>query len=159
MRSFRMPIFGLMGIVLACGLALAAIKSPTYQAVSVTFTVALTILLASIVGAIFGWGYAILAFAPGAWVEIRPYLVTSRLLDSLSYRMQIRFNEVGWVGMSDATHRMDSGLEDWDLTVKGNCFQRIGHSIAAIVHGFAGGVLAVWLANRSRNRGRERGEG
>jgi hypothetical protein len=174
MRSFRMPIFGLMGIVLACGLAFAAIRSPTFQAVSVTFTVALTILLASIVGsifgrhrvfwigfAIFGWGYAILALAPGSWTNIRPYLVTSHLINGLANAMDLPRGGPGVVNwmMRDVPYQEDSGLGDWNRSYMGNRLQRIGHSIATVVHGVAGGVLAVWLANRSRNRGRERGEG
>jgi hypothetical protein len=172
MRSFRLPIVGLMGIVLACGLGFAAIKSPTFQVVSVTFTVALTILLASIVGAIFGryrafwigfaifgWGYAILALAPGAWTSVRPYLVTSHLINGLANAMNLPRGGAGLTNftMREVPFQEDSGLGDWNGTYTGNRLQRIGHSLAAVVHGVAGGVLAAWLAKRARDRERERG--
>jgi energy-converting hydrogenase Eha subunit H len=54
---------------------------------------------------------------------------------------------------------MEAGLNPWFATVEGDRFQRIGHSFAAILHGVAGGVLAMYLARRQSRPTNDTGRG
>ncbi|HEX8203525.1 MAG TPA: hypothetical protein VF590_23820 [Isosphaeraceae bacterium] len=164
MQGLRISIAGLMALILACGLGLAALKSVSPLWSSVTFTVALSALLVATLGAalrgrhrtfwlgfaVFGWGYALFSFAPGAETQIRPYLLTTRMLDALVpvlgvapsarvYHMNPKTGGVsGWTGFSNQGH-----------------YERTGHSLAILLHGLAGAVLAVlWAAYEGRTDGR-----
>lgn len=100
---------------------------------------------------VFGWGYALLAFAPGAWTQIRPHLITSHPLGDLADALKLTTTSSHRV-FGDPNYYaiiMDAGLNPWFATVEGDRFQRIGHSFAAILHGVAGGLLAVLLARRN----------
>jgi hypothetical protein len=166
---FRVGILGLMGVVLACGVWFFWLSRPTFHGASLAFTAALTVILfatlAAIYGsyrtfwvgfAVFGWVYLALAFAPGAGTDIRPYLVTSHLLGDLANLLGLSSNGLELHGNSpfltigDAWIPTDSGIDAWLRTDKGRRFQRVGHSLAAILHAFAGGLLAVFLARRTR---------
>jgi hypothetical protein len=167
MKSWRITILGMMGIVLACGVAFYWLMRPTFHAASLAFTAALTILLVALLElrygrlrtfwfgfVVFGWGYLLLAMAPGAWSEVRPYLITSHLLGDLA-------DVLGHTNPSTLIVRRldygrvppDSKVNLWFHTDEGNQFQRVGHSLAAILHGVAGGLLAVFLSRRSRGVG------
>jgi hypothetical protein len=165
MRPFRVSILGLMGMVLLCGAWFAWLRRPTFHAASFAFTTMLTVLLFSLLAlrysrwrdfwvgfVIFGWGYAILAFGPGCWMGVRPYLITSHPLGDLA----------DLLGLTSSRHDnlmlngdfeygrvpSDSGLNPWFRTGRGERFQRIGHSLAALAHGLVGGLLAVFMASR-----------
>ncbi len=144
-----MPILGLMGIVLACSLGFAALSRPSAQGVHAAYTLTLTLLLFSIVAAcyghyrtfwvgfaVFGWGYAVLALAPGAWQQVMPYLGTTSLLRQLARSIEAAQSSPGfWSG------------------VETDRFLRIGHVFAVILHGVAGGIVAVFLERRSKRVG------
>jgi hypothetical protein len=172
MKPFRFPILGLMVAVLACGLSFAALRDPSPQGASLTYTRAMTVLLfgllALFVGryrtfwlgfVIFGWGYAYLAFGPQQWRESRSFLYTSRLLsDAYSAllrtktpadRARLTRGQVTTSGFVDEP----TGLRQGDLNDAGAHFQRIGHSIAAILHGMAGGIVAVFLERHRKGVG------
>jgi hypothetical protein len=170
MKPFRLPILGLMAVVLGCGLAFAALREPSAQWASLTFTAAMTVLLFALLAlfvgryrtfwlgfVIFGWGYAYLAFGPRQWDEARPFLYTSRilsdayqaLLKSATPAVQARLTSPTNVGYESGA----PGLRSDDLKTGGERFQRIGHSIASILHGVAGGLLAVFLARRKGDVG------
>jgi hypothetical protein len=171
----RLTIGMSMLFVMAAAVCIAALRYSSPLVASLTFTATLTILLFSVIAAffdrrkafwigfvVFGWGYAILSCAPGAWDGIRPYLFTTRILYALRYRIndvspseEFRINP----GMSyERIIRIpsDAGLDTLGLTTdQSECFQRIGHSISAFLHGVVGGILAVILAARtSKVRGR-----
>jgi len=92
-----------MGLVLFCGVALASLRYPSDLYASVLFTLAVTLLLAAVVGVVFrrgraragcigfvvfGWGYLILSF--GSWFGTAvspPALLTTMLLDALYPRL------------------------------------------------------------------------
>jgi hypothetical protein len=174
----RLTIGMSMLFVMAASVCIAALRYSSPLIASLMFTAVLTILLFSLLAAffdqyktfwigfvVFGWGYALLAFAPGAWIEVRPYLFTTRLLYALHFQMHdisgsdvIRANPV----MNyDRIIRIpsDTGLDSWHLTsAETECFQRIGHSLSALLHGVVGGILAMILAVRAR-KARERGDG
>lgn len=146
MRSFRMPILGLMGVVFVAALGAAALTRPSEQGVQAAYTILATALLFAIVAAVFGryrtfwigfavfgWGYAVLALAPGAWTEIRPHLATTALLNPLARAIQ-------------AADLASGGWNSREI----ERFLRIGHALAAALHGAAGGCIAVLLDRRRR---------
>lgn len=169
MTTWRMSILGLMCVVVPCAVWSVWLIRPTFHAASFAFTTALTILLIALLQlrygrdrafwfgfVVFGWGYALLAFAPGSWTQIRPYLITSHPLGDLASALgfpgrggaiEFNFNDLN---DSPTMTIRKAGLNPWFATIEGDRFQRIGHSLAAILHGVAGGLLAVFLAARRR---------
>jgi MFS family permease len=163
---------GLTACVVACGVWSVWLIRPTFHAASFAFTTALTVLLVAVLQVrygrprafwfgfvVFGWGYALLAFAPGAWEQTRPYLLTSHPLGDLADSLGLTKTSPNIVAGTLPNVILAAGLNPWFATVEGDRFQRIGHSLAAILHGVAGGVLAAWLGNRARNREDERDGG
>ncbi len=61
MKTFRVPIAALMGLVMVCGLAFAAFRSLSTQGANMAFAAMWTILFAAVVGSRYGrhrnfWG-------------------------------------------------------------------------------------------------------
>jgi cbb3-type cytochrome oxidase subunit 3 len=166
MRPFRVSILGLMGLILLCGVWFAWFRRPTFHAASFAFTTMLTILLLALIAlrysrsrdfwfgfVVLGWGYAILAFAPGCWMGVRPYLITSHPLGDLADLLGLTRTRPPNIFNIDGDYNPgrvpgDSGLNPWFRFDRGERFQRIGHSFAAILHGVIGGLIAVFLASR-----------
>jgi hypothetical protein len=165
MRPFRVSILGLMTLILLCGAWFAWLRRPTFHAASFAFTTMLTVLLFSLLAlrysprrnfwvgfVIFGWGYAILAFGPGCWMGVRPYLITSHPLGDLADLLGLTGKGPGNLMLNGDYNPgrvpSDSGLNPWFKTDGGERFQRIGHSFAALAHGLVGGLLAVFMASR-----------
>jgi hypothetical protein len=174
MNSWRMTIPWLMGLVLACGVWTVWLLRPTFHTASFAFTTTMTVLLVALVQlrygrnrvfwfgfVVFGWGYAALAFAPGAWTQIRPQMLTSHPLGDLAVAMKLTqtSNQIVLADPNYIRVILEAGLNPWFATVQGDRFQRIGHSFAAIVHGLAGGVLAMFLERRRSRRLTEGGRG
>ncbi len=166
MGPWRMTIPWLMGLVAACAVWSVWLLRPTFHAASFAFTTALTVLLIALLQlrygrnrtfwfgfVVFGWGYAMLAFAPGAWVEIRPQLLTSHPLGDLADALKLTKTSTQRVLGDPNYYRiiLEAGLNPWFATIEGERFQRIGHSLATILHGVAGGLLAVLLQHRRKN--------
>ena len=160
LRRFRVNLLGLMGGVLACGVASYWLTHPTFHAASLAFTTAITVLLFASVAAIygrhrtfwvgfliFGWAYLALAFAPGSRTDVRPYLITSHLLGDLANLFGLPEKQPTR-NFAVVQVPMDSGLDYFFGSVHGEWFQRVGHSLAALAHGMVGGVLAVVMASR-----------
>jgi hypothetical protein len=152
----------MMLFVMATAVCIAALRYSSPLVVSLTFTATLTILLFSLLAAvfdrhktfwigfaIFGWGYAILSCGPGARNDIRPYLFTTHLLDALHLQMNgpPASNEPADFDLLTALTKLDVVNRKSD---ESECFQRIGHSLLALLHGVVGGILAVFLAARAR---------
>ena len=178
MKTWRMTILGLMGVVVACAVWSAWLLRPTFHAASFAFTTTWTVLLIALLQlrfsrnrafwfgfVVFGWGYALLAFAPGSWIQVRPYLITSHPLGDLAGALGLTKSPITTGLTKSPITTLDfndidiysniqrAGLNPWFASSQGDRFQRIGHSLAAILHGFAGGLLALFLARRSRERG------
>lgn len=169
MKHLRISIVGLMGVIVAAALAFAALLKPTFHAVSLTMTAVLTILLYALLVvkfgrhrtfafgfAIFGWAYAVLALT-GFWMGVRPYLIASHLLGDLANLLQLPNAEAGTYDFNLLPP--GSGLDVRFRTIPGERFQRIGHSLFAVVHGVFGGCLAVWIESRRKGRPDEAGVG
>jgi hypothetical protein len=151
--------------LIACVAGVAAwavwLFRPTFHAASLAFTAALTVLLFAILQArfgchrafwfgfvVFGWGYMLLAFAPGSWTQIRPYLLTSHPLGDLAVALGLTRTSRNVVEGDLPNIIFAAGLNPWFATVEGDRFQRVGHSLAALAHGVAGGLLAMFLERR-----------
>jgi MFS family permease len=163
---WRMSVLGLMAMILICGLGFAALRSPSALGASATFTSVLTALLISILGVlygrhrtfwlgfvVFGWGYALLALSPWCWYEVRPFLLTTRLLGDLARHLGLQSGGYILDGGEIAKIPAAAEIGDWNSTLEGQRFQRIGHSLAVVLHGFAGALLAVVLDARRQRTG------
>jgi hypothetical protein len=150
-------------------------------AFTVALTVLLFAVLAALRGrhrtfwlgfALAGWAYlyiSVIHVHPFRDDPQEPYLLTSRLLNSLR-----RFNaqddqpippgapppetppsiEDPSGGPSSGTVLERAVAHDpFDASDIFNCFFRIGHSLAAIVHGFAGGIVIVLLERSAKRSG------
>jgi hypothetical protein len=161
MKHIRFSMLGLLGVVVASALAFAALRKPTFHAASLTMTAVLTILLFALLAAkfgryrtfafgfaVFGWGYAVLALAPGFWTDVRPYLIASHLLGDLANLLGLTNNRER--SLNSNLLPRGSGLDAWFMTIHGERFQRIGHSLFAVLHGVFGGFLAVWIEARRK---------
>lgn len=173
-RSIRFSIAGLMLSVAIAGAAFAALRADSPLAADATFSVTLGVLLLAILAvfyrggqrrafwvgfAIFGWGYIALAFAPCFQTEVRPHLVTSRLLDVA--HPHIIGLPPGTFAHFDNYWLADRVTGKWSLvkTGTGEAFDRTGHSLATLVLGLVGGMLGRCLfATRSRGE-RDRASG
>jgi hypothetical protein len=158
-----MTIPWLMGLVVACAVWSVWLLRPTFHTSSFAFTTAMTVLLIALLQlhygrerafwfgfVVFGWGYALLAFAPGAWMQIRPHLITSHPLGDLANALGL--TKTSSLLMSGDYRQVifEAGLNPWFATIEGDRFQRIGHSFAVILHGVGGGLLAAFFAARKR---------
>src|SRR5438270_8186539 len=101
----RFSIAGLMFVVLLIAVGVAALRSASQLWAGMIFTLTLALLGVAVIGVIyrrgarrafwlgatlFGGGYLIVSFGPWFATEVRPYLVTSALLDALDARMHPR---------------------------------------------------------------------
>ncbi len=86
------------------------------------------------------------------------YLATSLLLDRVAERLELP-KRVGWYrfGPARITRARQAAFPALGGLDEGDRYERIGHSVAAIVHGIAGGTLAAVLAARGRRRAGEGG--
>jgi hypothetical protein len=167
MKSWRMSISWMMALVLFVALCIAAFRSLSAEASILAFSA----MWAALIGGVLAWryvrhrvfwhgfsiagiAYALLAFAPGASTETRPYLATSLILDEIAVRLELP-KRVGWRQFggyyrgSTARIMAFPGLGGLD---EGSRYERIGHSISAVVHGVGGGLVAMILAARGRKR-------
>jgi hypothetical protein len=156
----------MMGLVLACGFGLAALKHPTPLLASFVYTGALTTLFFSILAALRGrhrtfWlgfaivfsGYFAAAFVLNPSNGPNPIILSSRLFFYLFPRMGITWDR------EDALHGVAydefRGFEthSFENSPEWLAFARVGHSLAAIVHGIAGGVVIVLLERGAKRSG------
>ncbi len=168
-RMVRIAVHPLSVGLVASGAWTVWFLRPTFHAASFAFTAALSALLFAVLQLKYGrarafWfgfvvcggAYAWLAFAPGSWLQVRPYLLTSHPLGDLAVALGLTKPSRNVVEGDLPNVIFAAGLNPWFATVEGDRFQRIGHSLAAILHGIGGGLLAVFLA-RSREDSTNRG--
>jgi hypothetical protein len=144
----RATIAGLMGVVLAVSVALAALRSGSSIWAGAVFLLACGVLSLAAVGsvfdtggarvwwlgfAIFGWGYLVMAFSNPPFFIDAPYLPTDSLL---------RF-VMPYVGPSPPWLPGAHGLAD-------NAYLQTGHCLLGLLAGTLGGVLAHVLFSNSQ---------
>jgi hypothetical protein len=138
MRSFRVPIAGLMGVVLVVALGMAALRNASEALAGVTYLMTAGILCLAVVGvvcrgaserawwlgfALFGWGYSSLVFR---YWNLSPALPTTRLLLALEPRF-------GFLAQR---------LNAFDGESVHAAYFQVGQSLWTIVAAFFGGLLA-----------------
>jgi hypothetical protein len=100
--------------------------------------------------ALFGWGYLMLAFAPGFCTEIRPQLGTDLLLGYL-YPQIAPIPPPGAV-FNEGSNEYYAPDQSGALVVWGPdtepAFRRTGHSLMAVLFALMGALMARWLADR-----------
>lgn len=186
MSPFRWSIAGMMGLVLLCALGFAALTHPRSVVASITYTAALTVLLFATLAALRGryrtfWlgfavvGWAYLYIALGAMSqEPNAYILTHKVFLQLFPKMDIPWDRPQPFLASPSSPSLPPAIPfglpagaSLDATVAPELFEfspqwlsfaRIGHSLAAILHGFVGGVVIVLLEHRA-NRPESKGEG
>ena len=147
------------------GLGLAAIRSSSLLSTQFVFTVALSLLLVSLVGAIvgkprsfwvgaavFGWGYGILAFGPWFSENVEPWLLTTRILDELFMRFIAPVKIYRGRGLISIPG-IGNPAARWVNHDEYIRFIRTGHSLSLIVHCVAGGFIGLILDHRKNRPG------
>jgi hypothetical protein len=152
MVRFRFSLGGLCALVLACGVALAAAKSPTEPWVNGTFSGALLVLGIALLGALFrrgparvywigfailGWGDMLLAFGPWCDSKVAPLLITKTVCEQLHFSFSASLPERPFVRQIPGTTLVMYG------------YQQIGHALTALLMGLLGGTLARRFAART----------
>lgn len=171
----RVSIAALMGVVAVVALGAVALREANELWASAVFTLTLGILGLACLGAAFrrgtsraafagfaafGLGYMFLCFGPWASSEIRPNLVTTKLLEWAGPRV-IRFRPAPQV-LSDLSTRLavpherrphekivfveyveDSG--SWRPARATGEFLRVGHSLFALLAALIGGLAARYF--------------
>lgn len=158
MVRFRFSLGGLCALVLACGVGLAAAKSPTEPWVNGAFSGALLVLGIAVLGALFrqgparvywigfailGWGYLFLAFGPWCDSKVAPLLITKTVCEKLHFEFSASLPERPFVRQIPGTNLFMYG------------YQQIGHALTALLMGLLGGTLARWFAARPAEGSRE----
>ncbi|HEV3167424.1 MAG TPA: hypothetical protein VGZ22_25670 [Isosphaeraceae bacterium] len=163
MKPPRFSIAGLLGLVLFCAVAFAALRDPTVFWAQVTTSLTLVALIAATLGALIrarpdrarflgfavaGWIYATLALGPWFGEHVAPLLLTTRVLDELFLRVPsidgkvyVALNAPGPLGGPAYDLYLDHGFIRFHL---------IGHALFSVLAGWAGSVLAVLLATREQ---------
>jgi hypothetical protein len=163
-RFFRFSLPVLFGVVLFAAFSVAAIRFASPLWAGLTMAVAVPILFAAILGALFrlgqarafwtgvaicGWGYLLLTMVP--WFEngIGEFLPTTSLLDYAHERRQQQVPVAGMpMGGSSVTGGMPGGGGMGFATVSEpnlGVVLRTGHALFALLFGFMGGVTAKWF--------------
>jgi hypothetical protein len=164
MRSLRVPVSGLMVLVLACGIGFGALRHPTpLRAAAVSSAAALTLLgatLAALRGrsrsfwigfAVFGWGYALLAMS-SLFPGVSSHLLTTSLID-FSFPRVIAATDLH---SDDSLIPVPYAQRNLVLTAPGALagireyrdFVWIGHWLCCILIGGAGAIFSLVLADR-----------
>jgi hypothetical protein len=169
MRWLRFSIAGLMVLVSVIALGFAALRSGSGLWASALFTLAGCLATAALIGALTlrgparrswvgaalaCWIYLIAAFAPWSSTEVRPYLITTKLLDALypaiSGKVLFKgaYADALLVTVGDLNSYATTTGEARDASTGSSSYtnyQRIGHSLMAILSAFAGGGMARLL--------------
>ncbi len=150
-NRIRFSLRGLFAVVTVAAIGSAALANPTDLWASVVFSGTLGLLVVALLVAVArrsagaigfalcGGVYLGLILAPGAETNIVPNLVTSKVLAGL---------DTWWHPSEiDAYKILPSGgfIGSIDPTWPNHPFQRIGHSLFALLFAIVGSVIARWL--------------
>lgn len=175
MNRPRISIRAIMALVIFMALGSAALRSASPLWASAIFTLTLGVLATAVLGALFsrpsrpfwtrfalfGLGYLMLVFGPWFGDSVKPYLLSTKLIAMGSPE---EFSVAGFlsgtvssppakpVPMKVAFNRIHvnqiSGLSTQGSPVD---FERIGHSLFALLAALLGGVIARSFASGSRD--------
>jgi hypothetical protein len=170
----RLSIAGLLALVVLSALGIAALSRPSDLWASVLFTISSALLVFGVLASfrcvarprafwqgfsLFGWAYAILAFGPWFSTELRPMLLTTRVLDEaypriFGQQLVIGYNTVGPHGNYGSSRHppLSYSIEPlgWFGSPNYLEYQRIGHSLLICISGTLGGILSCWIGAHER---------
>jgi hypothetical protein len=161
-QRFRVSIASLLGLVFLLALAFAALREATVLWAQVTTSVALVAISVAILGgallrgparagclgfAVFGGMYAAVALGPWFENDLRPLLITTRLLDELYLRLPA--TTVRSVGLEGPGPLDGPAYQFWNDPgyIRHQC---IGHALFCLVWSWAGWVLARRFYERGK---------
>jgi hypothetical protein len=173
----RLSIASLLGIVLACAAGLALLRLSSEFVASALLTATLGVLLVATLGAwmglhrafwrgvaLFGWVYIILSQSPWGFAEVRPHLLTTKLLDgfqlllndSTQFLPTTRSTLISPPGNSFlfkaiAEPNPVSPVGVWGIGTDYEYYQQTGHSLFTLAIALAGGSIGrAFAAQRER---------
>jgi hypothetical protein len=163
MKSARLTIGGALGLVALAALCFAGLRSRSLLWAQFFFTGAIGTLLIVTIGAIVakhravligasivGWGYWICVFAPGFQDSVRPWLLSTALIDQMFLNL---------VAPTMVTKNNPRAAEYLSIAAfwKGESnymnFSRIAQAISTLIHALQGAIVG-WLFDRYRRRHR-----
>ena len=167
----RFSIMGLMALVLFVAVGFAALRNPTELWAYALFTLALGIFGIAALGAAFrqgygraffagfaafGFGYLILCYGPWAATEVRPHLATAKLLEYAPPWLNTTNPMVpfprGSIAVVDVEEDQGSAFITYSnltlLKPSPEAYQRVGHSLFALVIALIGGTASRYFAAR-----------
>lgn len=161
MKAARITIGGALAIVAFAALCFAGLGKPSVLWAQFFYTSAIATLLIISIGAvvakhrsiligaaILGWGYWICVFAPWFQDEVRPWLLSTRLIDEAF----LRLIAPGIVDKNGPlADQFLSSTEGWRREAVFQQFSIIGQGIATLIHALQGAIVG-WLFDRQRRR-------
>jgi hypothetical protein len=157
----RLTLAGLMGVVLFFALGFAALRGASELAASATFTFALALMSAAILGvvacrgrsriaclgfAVFGWAYLITGFQLFTSSPAAPRLLPVVILDLLFGSI----HPLGQVSLPPGMAPERRPLRDAVITAQGR-YLEAGQSLGAIAFAAVGAVTGYALASRRKS--------
>lgn len=165
--SWQFSVFALLMVVAFVSVACAALVYASLWWASICLTGAVIVHLVAVLGlvyrcgparafwlgfAVLGWGYLLLAFAPGLDRHIGHRLVTTKLLALLQPKLQrtpIQGN-ASYLALDPGANVLVITTETgryYHPAPQWGHFQQAGHSLTAILIGVLGGLLARYFYN------------
>ncbi|MHC4178427.1 MAG: hypothetical protein ACYSWU_13020 [Planctomycetota bacterium] len=167
LENWQFSVFGLLVLVAFVSVACAALVYASLWWASICPTGAVIAQLVAVLGvvyrrgsarafwlgfAVLGWGYLLLAFAPGLDRHVGYRLITTKLFGLLQPKLQrtpIHSNasELALFPGEDPLVTMTETSTYYAPAPQWDHFQQAGHSLTAIVIGFLGGLIASYFYN------------
>ncbi len=179
MKNQRVTIAGMIGLIAASALGLAALRAASPLWTRAVCTACLTSLLVATLGAcialrrgpwlgyaVFGWGYLILSVGPWCDQNVAPALLSSKILDEVYVRIHpssgaargLGMNQRIWEAVDRARETNLGAFNDGQgglALIQGlkpperRRFEITGHSLLGMIHGLFGAMLGAWLSRRA----------
>lgn len=165
----RVSIAGLMGAIVVIAVGTAALRSASPRWASAVFTLTLGVLATAVLGAryarrqrrpfwagfaLFGWGYATLAFGPWFSEHVGSKLLTTDAIEHVFQRVNPDMgpvpSEAGTSPPNRVYVRHDPAAPSLTTIESSEHFQRIGQSLCALLAGLVGGLVALAFAGTDR---------
>ena len=167
MKTGRLTIAGMLGLIAFIAVAAAAMKNPSTLWTQTIVTAALTSLmfasLAALVRrgdrsfaigfAVFGWTYLVLSLAPWFEEHVGPWLLATRVGDEVYARFlqQEKNSHMREMIVGSDLYPWSMDAINWMDDSRYPHYRRIIHCLGAIAHGVAGGLAAVVLTRKPRS--------
>jgi hypothetical protein len=179
----RLSVASLLGIVMACAAAMAMLRFSTEFGASAVLTATLGVLLCATLGAwmgrrrafwrgfaLFGWAYIFLCLSPWCYSEVRPHLLTTKLLDGFQLLLNggapilpVARSRIppppgnSFVAKPVPGPNLVGSVRVWGLGPEYEYYQQTGHSLLTLVIALTGGSIARGFAAQGESAARPPG--